>query len=422
MLCETTTISLSVDYCDRSEVLACKEGAEIAEHSESIPNTQQEVILWDVWVSRSFKVRNSDWNRDENAFQYVYQPFLMLSQPAVLVTTIVFGLTIGWTVARSFVFSNVFQEPPMLWTARAIGFFNIAPLTGLIVASLASECEKASFLGSARLGSGLIVARLPDGRWSAPCALMTGGAGVGGLFGLELTDFVFVLTSDEAVNALATFGSLTLGLNISMAAGPMGRTAEATGTASRKGVASMLSYSKTRGLYGGVSLEGGVLLERADANKKIYGRKVTAKELLRGDITPPPETASLMRTLNSPCFSSEPAVVSPVEATTDNRPNNVQTESVALPSQTPYVPPTGTYEPNGQISPQRAELHTDPPSDTFELSGGDPQDRPVELESTVSPLSQLPPQTTGDTWPPSVSPLSASDMPHTPHEATARGP
>ncbi|CAI7654620.1 unnamed protein product [Penicillium pancosmium] len=274
------------------------------------------------------------------------------------------------------------------------------------------------FLGSGRLGSGLIVARLPDGRWSAPCALMTGGAGVGGLVGLELTDFVFVLTSDEAVNALATLGSLTLGLNVSMAAGPMGRSAEATGTASRKGVASMLSYSKTRGLYGGVSLEGGVLLERADANKKIYGRKVTAKELLRGDITPPSETESLMRTLNSPCFSSEPAVVSPVEATTDNRPNNVQTENVALSSQTPNVPPPGTHELNGQTSPQIAELDTGPSFDTFKLSGDNPQSRPLELQSTVSPLSQLPPQTTGDTWPPSVSPLSPSDMSHNPHGAS----
>ncbi|KAJ5376156.1 hypothetical protein N7509_013042 [Penicillium cosmopolitanum] len=243
---------------------------------------------------------------------------------------------------------------------------------------------RVGFLGSGRLGSGLIVARLPDGRWSAPCALMTGGAGVGGLVGLELTDFVFVLTSDEAVNALATFGSLTLGLNVSMAAGPMGRSAEATGTASRKGVASMLSYSKTRGLYGGVSLEGGVLLERADANKKIYGRKVTAKELLCGDITPPPETASLMRILNSPCFSSEPAAVSPAEATTDGRPNNIQTESVALPSQTPNLPPSRTHELNGQTAPQIAELDTGPPCDTLELSGDNLQDRPLELESTVS--------------------------------------
>ncbi|OOQ88062.1 putative MFS transporter [Penicillium brasilianum] len=132
MLPETTTSSLSVGYCDQSEVPACKHDAEIAEHSEVIPNTQQEVVLWDVWVSRSFKVRNSDWDRDQNAFQYLYMPFLMLSQPAVLVTTIVFGLTIGWTVACSIVFSNVFQAPPMSWSARAVGFFNIAPLAGLI--------------------------------------------------------------------------------------------------------------------------------------------------------------------------------------------------------------------------------------------------------------------------------------------------
>jgi MFS family permease len=132
MLPETTTNSLSGGYCGRPEVPASKEDAEIPEHSEIISNPQHEVIFWDVWVSRSFKVRNSDWNREENAFRYLYTPFLMLPQPAVLVTTIVFGLTIGWTVACSIVFSNVFQEPPMLWTARAVGFFNIAPLVGLI--------------------------------------------------------------------------------------------------------------------------------------------------------------------------------------------------------------------------------------------------------------------------------------------------
>lgn len=133
MLPETTTNSLSIGYCDQPEGPASKENTKMTEHSEVISNPRQEVSLWDVWVSRSFKVRNSEWDRDENAFRYLYVPFLMLSQPAVLVTTIVFGLTIGWTVACSIVFSDVFQEPPMLWTARDVGFLNIAPLVGLIV-------------------------------------------------------------------------------------------------------------------------------------------------------------------------------------------------------------------------------------------------------------------------------------------------
>ncbi|KAL5361472.1 major facilitator superfamily domain-containing protein [Aspergillus floccosus] len=132
MLPETSTDSLSASYGDRLEAPVSKEDVEIAEHSETTSNSHQEVSLWDLWVSRSFMVRSSDWSRDQNALQYLYMPFLTLYQPAVLVTTIVFGLTIGWTVVCSIVFSNVFQQPPMLWTARAVGFFNIAPLVGLI--------------------------------------------------------------------------------------------------------------------------------------------------------------------------------------------------------------------------------------------------------------------------------------------------
>ncbi|KAJ6041636.1 uncharacterized protein N7446_010486 [Penicillium canescens] len=133
MLPESTTNSLSISFPDQLAEPASKKDAELIESSDFTSNPQQEVNLRNVWVSRSFKVRNSDWNRDETAVQCLYVPFLMLTQPAVFVTTIVFGLTIGWTVACSIVFSNVFQEPPMLWTARAIGLLNIAPLVGLMI-------------------------------------------------------------------------------------------------------------------------------------------------------------------------------------------------------------------------------------------------------------------------------------------------
>ncbi|KAJ5267695.1 hypothetical protein N7478_010503 [Penicillium angulare] len=248
---------------------------------------------------------------------------------------------------------------------------------------------RAGFLGSGRFGSGLIISRLPDGSWSTPSALMTGGGGVGGLIGFELTDFVFVITTDEAVRTLAISGSLTVGGNVSMAAGPVGRTAEAAGTASKKGVAGMLSYSKTRGIYAGVSLEGGVLGERADANKKMYGRKVTAKELLRGDISPPPETASLMRVLNSPYFSTVSPVVSPAESAVELPSNDIHEERAELPSQRPKELPQGIPELDAQASSQRAELGTGPAHEIFELSSGQPQGTSHELDSAVSSSSQF---------------------------------
>ncbi|CAI7638393.1 unnamed protein product [Penicillium glandicola] len=272
-----------------------------------------------------------------------------------------------------------------------------------------------SLASSARLGSGLITARLPDGSWSTPSALMTGGVGFGGLMGLELTDFVFVLTSDEAVRSLARYGSLTLGGNVSVAAGPVGRTAEATGTTSKRGVAGMLSYSKTRGLYAGVSLEGGLLIERADANKKMYGRKVSAKELLRGDISPPPEAASLMRALDSPCFSPESPVMSPVEPALELPSNDIQ-ERVELSSERPSEPPQGIPELDARVSSQRAELGTGPPHEILELSSDGSQGTYYELDSAVSP-SQFLTQTSKSSLP-LVSPLSPSDIRGTTQVAT----
>ncbi|KAF1850389.1 DUF500-domain-containing protein [Cucurbitaria berberidis CBS 394.84] len=162
---------------------------------------------------------------------------------------------------------------------------------------------KAGFLGTARFGSGVVVARLADGSWSAPSAVGTIGGGFGGQIGFELTDFVFILNDASAVRTFAQAGSLTLGGNVSIAAGPVGRNAEAAGAASLKGVAGIFSYSKTKGLFAGVSLEGSGIIERRDANEKLYGRRWTARELLSGSVPPPPAAEPLLRILNSRVFA-----------------------------------------------------------------------------------------------------------------------
>lgn len=161
---------------------------------------------------------------------------------------------------------------------------------------------KAGFLFSGRAGSGVIVARLPDGSWSAPSAIVTAGAGVGGQIGAELTDFVFILNDQAAVDTFSHAGSITLGGNVSLAAGPLGRNAEVAGSASRKSVAAIFSYSKTKGLFAGVSLEGSLLVERRDANRKFYGQNANAKRILNGQVDPPPECDVLFRVLESRAF------------------------------------------------------------------------------------------------------------------------
>ena len=148
-----------------------------------------------------------------------------------------------------------------------------------------------------------MVARLSDGSWSAPSAIVTGGGGFGGQIGFELTDFVFILNDYAAVRTFSQQGSLSLGGNVSIAAGPVGRNAEAAGTASLKGVAGVFSYSKTKGLFAGVSLEGSAIIERRDANEKLYNSRITARQLLEGGVRPPPAAEPLMRVLNSRVFS-----------------------------------------------------------------------------------------------------------------------
>ncbi|KAF9928001.1 hypothetical protein BGZ67_007204, partial [Mortierella alpina] len=103
--------------------------------------------------------------------------------------------------------------------------------------------------------------------------------GFGGQIGAEITDFVVVLNNKTAVKSFTAGGNVTLGGNLSVAAGPIGRTAEAGASASVKSVAAIYSYSKTKGLFAGVSIEGSVIIERKDANEAFYRQKVTAADL-----------------------------------------------------------------------------------------------------------------------------------------------
>lgn len=148
---------------------------------------------------------------------------------------------------------------------------------------------KAGFVFSGKAGSGIVIARLPDGSWSAPSCIATGGVGWGLQIGADVTDFVIVLNSDDAVRAFSIGGNVTIGGNISAAAGPIGTGGSVQ--ASLAHPAPMFSYSKSKGLFAGLSLEGTILIERKDTNREFYGSPVPAKDILSGRV-PPPEVAS----------------------------------------------------------------------------------------------------------------------------------
>ena len=151
---------------------------------------------------------------------------------------------------------------------------------------------KAGFIFSGKAGDGVVVARTAHG-WSGPSFIGTGGAGWGLQIGAEVTDFVIVLNNDAAVRAFSKGGNVTLGADASVAAGPVGRAAEADVTPK----AAVYTYSKSKGLFVGVSLEGAVLGTRKGANDRYYGRPVTAYDILHARVAAPAGSARLHNAL-----------------------------------------------------------------------------------------------------------------------------
>jgi lipid-binding SYLF domain-containing protein len=152
---------------------------------------------------------------------------------------------------------------------------------------------KAGFIGSARGGSGIVVARTEKG-WSGPSAIGTGGIGVGFQAGVEITEFVIVLNTQDAVNAFSKGGNVTLGANLSAAVGPVGRTAEANVALQ----AAMYTYTISQGLFAGVWLECTVIATRDEANAEYYGKPVAAKDILAGKVKPPAAEQKLLQVLS----------------------------------------------------------------------------------------------------------------------------
>ena len=135
------------------------------------------------------------------------------------------------------------------------------------------------------------------------------GMNVGLQLGGQATDFVLLVMNTKGGDAL--LGSkVKLGADAAAAAGPKGRTATAATDAQMK--AEILSYSRSRGLFGGISLEGSTLRQDNGANKKIYGHEVTAREIVReGKVTPPAVAAELLATLNAKATPVKPAPAKP---------------------------------------------------------------------------------------------------------------
>lgn len=138
-------------------------------------------------------------------------------------------------------------------------------------------------------GRGVLVCRKGgDGNWGAPSMFTLGGGSFGFQLGGKATDVVFLVMNPEGAKKLVQ-DNIQLGAGVSAAAGPVGRSA--SGATDAQLHAEILSYSRSRGLFAGASLDGAVLKQDKGDNRKLYEQEVTAKQLLFDGTIPPPEAA-----------------------------------------------------------------------------------------------------------------------------------
>ena len=135
-----------------------------------------------------------------------------------------------------------------------------------------------------RYGKGVVAQRLPDGRWSAPAFIQIGGGSFGAQLGVSSTDLVLVFTDAKGLDLLMKGKDLKLGVDASVAAGPIGRSAEAGVNANLE--TGVLAYSRSKGLFAGIALDGAVLDIDQNMNKKVYGESASAEDILNGRVRP----------------------------------------------------------------------------------------------------------------------------------------
>jgi lipid-binding SYLF domain-containing protein/peptidoglycan hydrolase-like protein with peptidoglycan-binding domain len=141
---------------------------------------------------------------------------------------------------------------------------------------------KGAFVIGGRYGKGLVSERAQNGRWSAPAFIEIGGGSFGAQIGGSATDLVLVFTDRNALDLLAGGKDLKLGVDAGIVAGPLGREAEAGVNANLK--SAIYAYSRSKGLFAGIALDGAVLNMDKDMNHKVYGESADAKQILDGGV------------------------------------------------------------------------------------------------------------------------------------------
>ncbi|KAF4951712.1 hypothetical protein FSARC_12835 [Fusarium sarcochroum] len=126
-------------------------------------------------------------------------------------------------------------------------------------------------------GSGVVIARLPDGTWSTPSAFSVRSGSVGLVYGIDVYDCICVLNTQEAVDVYKK-SEVNLGSAVALAAGPLG------GNVNMGDVKPVWTYTKSRGIYGGLTVDGTVIKEKRDVNAGFYGSELSSAQILEGQV------------------------------------------------------------------------------------------------------------------------------------------
>jgi len=140
---------------------------------------------------------------------------------------------------------------------------------------------KAAFGIGGEGGKGLVTERTADGRWSAPSYIKIAGGNFGFQLGVSATDLVLIFTDRDGFQGLLD-GKVKLGVDAGVAAGPVGRNAQVATDVLLK--SPVLAYSRSKGVFGGIALDGSVVSIDESANRAAYGREIPAKEILSGTV------------------------------------------------------------------------------------------------------------------------------------------
>jgi SH3 domain-containing YSC84-like protein 1 len=156
------------------------------------------------------------------------------------------------------------------------------------------DLKKAAFIVGGQYGRGFAVCRKAGAGWGAPMSVRMEGGSVGFQIGAESTDLIMLVMNAKGMDRLME-DKFTLGADATVAAGPVGRTANASTNARMD--AQILAWSRSKGLFAGISLNGATLRNDLDENSELYGKKISNRELMAGNPAVPAAAQPLIRNL-----------------------------------------------------------------------------------------------------------------------------